>query len=328
MNSILKKKDLSQPIRPSLGIQPEVNQLTTVKQTTFFYKAYIVISVAILCFVTVLGLLKMYYHESQWLTPYPDNSLLIPIEPEMKLPDIIEICRNQSTNGHCFTSFEKYVIDCTLIVCQGFSTLVDFTDTDMNAVIYDRKLFLEAPDGIPCSESGWCVNGKCVETDDIRIKEYYLSKESTTAALMEKNEDACVLARGSDKSIDEIVKHIGLDEDDFTTDCENSKPVRLHVFSCENPAPSYKGTVCPVAIPFKIQFGVYANCMASKWQFLKSDNESLPDLPYPVSLPKHLYDNCRFYILPGMLHMQNDGSPCLSERPTSICIEGRCVHNF
>ncbi|KRZ28415.1 hypothetical protein T4B_13736 [Trichinella pseudospiralis] len=328
MNSLLKKKDLSQPIRPSLGIQPEVNQMTTVKQGTFFYKAYIVISLTILSFITVLGLLKMHYHESQWLTPYPDDSLLIPIEPEMKLPDIIEICRNQSTNGHCFTSLEKYATDCTLIVCQGFSTLVDFTDTDMNAVVYNRKLFLEAPDGIPCSETGWCINGKCVETDDIRIREYYLSKESAPAAMIEKNEDACVLARGSDKSIDEIVKHIGLDEDNFTVDCEDSKPVRLHVFSCENPAPSYKGPSCPIEIPFKIQFSVYTNCMNRKWQFLKSDNESLSEIFDPSLVPAHFYDNCRFYIKPGLLHTKNDGSSCLSEKSSSICIEGRCVYHY
>ncbi|OUC49974.1 hypothetical protein D917_04898 [Trichinella nativa] len=201
MDSILRKKELLQPIRPSLGIQPEVSQLAAANQTTFFYKVYIVIFIAILCAITAFGLFKMYNHESQWITVPPDNTVSYSLEPEMKLPDIVEVCLNQSINGHCFTSYEKYVTDCTLMACDGFSTVVDLTDIDMNAVIYNRKLFLIPPNGIPCSETGWCFNGKCVETDDIRVKEYYLSKEQTQSILIEKSEKACLMARGSDTSI-------------------------------------------------------------------------------------------------------------------------------
>ncbi|XP_003369821.1 hypothetical protein Tsp_14190 [Trichinella spiralis] len=244
MESILRKKELFQPIRPSLGIQPEVNQLAAANQTTFFYKVYIVIFIAILCAITAFGLFKMYNHDSQWITVPPDNTVSYSLEPEMKLPDIVEVCLNQSINGHCFTSYEKYVTDCTLMVCEGFSTVVDLTDIDMNAVTYNRKLFLIPPNGIPCSETGWCYNGKCVETDDIRVKEYFLSKEHTQSALIEKNENACLMVRGSDTSIDEVVKHIGPDDDKFTVDCLDSKPVRLHLFTCENPVPSHKTFLC------------------------------------------------------------------------------------
>ncbi|KRY16036.1 hypothetical protein T12_8365 [Trichinella patagoniensis] len=319
MDSILRKKELLQPIRPSLGIQPEVSQLAAANQTTFFYKVYIVIFVAILCAITAFGLFKMYNHESQWITVPPDNTILYSIEPGIKLPDIVEVCLNQSINGHCFTSYEKYVTDCTLMACDGFSTVVDLTDIDMNAVTYNRKLFLIPPNGIPCSETGWCFNGKCVETDDIRVKEYYLSKEETQSMLIEKKEKACLMARGSDTSIDEVMKHIGPDDDKFTVDCRDSKPVRLHLFTCENPAPSHKSKMCDMAIPFKINLSVYVSCMKNKWQSFINESRSM--------LPQHLQDYCRFYNEEKELIKRKDGSQCANEDPASVCIAGRCVGN-